>query len=160
MRWENVRPSVGRLQMVYLGDTMKQLPCSSYLNERPEIAKRCDSLGVLSAPWRVNTRPALMQPRLFTAYSTPFDLFYSRLFFLLFFFKLFPITSLTVFLRFRLNRGVCYYKCVRRRFLKANTMREIALSTLNRTITTCLLFSWDIKSPWKTRWNLTVLRIQ
>lgn len=38
---ENVQLSVGRLQMVCAEDTLKRLPCSSYLNERLEIAKHC-----------------------------------------------------------------------------------------------------------------------
>lgn len=41
---ENVRLSVGRLQMVYPEDMLKRLPCSSYLNESLEIAKRGCSL--------------------------------------------------------------------------------------------------------------------
>lgn len=66
---ENVQLSVGRLQMVYPEDTLKTLPCSSYLNERLEIAKRCLSLLVLSAPCCVNTR---LTPRLSTTYSILF----------------------------------------------------------------------------------------
>lgn len=43
---ENVQLSVGRLQMVCAEDRLKRLPCSSYLNERLEIAStafRCES---------------------------------------------------------------------------------------------------------------------
>lgn len=65
---ENVQPSVGRLQMVYPGDTLKRLPCSSYLNERLEIAKRCLFLRVLSTARRVNSRPTHMK-RSSTTYS-------------------------------------------------------------------------------------------
>lgn len=40
---ERVEQSVGRLHMVSPEDTLKRLPCSSYLNERLEIESRLPS---------------------------------------------------------------------------------------------------------------------